>query len=105
MEYLFRSRLVVADLSFSNANVFYELALRHAVRLPIVQIIRHGDPIPFDINQMRTVTIDNRDIYTLLPNVELYKSEIASQARRALEAGVEVDTPVSMYFPAARLAI
>ncbi|MCH4092611.1 hypothetical protein [Acetobacter sp.] len=105
IEYLFRSRLVVADLSFSNANVFYELALRHAIRLPIVQIIRHGDPIPFDINQMRTVTIDNRDIYTLLPNVELYKSEIASQARRALEAGVEVDTPVSMYFPQARLTI
>src|SRR5690606_17307084 len=105
IEYLFRSRLVVADLSYSNANVFYELALRHAIRLPIVQIIRYGDPIPFDINQMRTVTIDNRDIYTLLPNVELYKSEIASQARRALDAGVEVDTPVSMYFPQARLTI
>ncbi len=105
IEYLFRSRLVVADLSFANANVFYELALRHAIRLPIVQIIRYGDPIPFDVNQMRTVTIDNRDIYTLLPNVELYRSEIASQARRALEAGVEVDTPVSMYFPQARLTI
>jgi hypothetical protein len=105
MEYLFRSRLVIADLSFSNANVFYELALRHAVRLPIVQIIRYGDPIPFDVNQMRTVVIDNRDIYSLLPNVELYKSEIASQARRALEAGVEVDTPVSMYFPQARFSL
>lgn len=105
MEYLFRARLVVADLSFSNANVFYELALRHAARLPVVQIIRQGDPIPFDINQMRTITIDNRDIYTLLPNVELYRSEIASQARRALEAGQEVDTPVSMYFPQARLVL
>lgn len=105
MEHLFRSRLVIADLSFSNANVFYELALRHAVRLPIVQIIRHGDPIPFDVHQMRTVIIDNRDIYTLLPNVEIYKSEIASQARRALEAGNEIDTPVSMYFPQARLSL
>jgi hypothetical protein len=105
MEYIFKSRLVIADLSFSNANVFYELALRHAIRLPIVQIIRHGDTIPFDINQMRTVVIDNRDIYTLLPNVELYKSEIASQARRALEAGTEFDTPVSRYFPQASLRI
>jgi hypothetical protein len=105
IEYILRARLVVADLSFSNANVFYELALRHAARLPIVQIIRHGDAIPFDINQMRTITIDNRDIYTLLPNVELYKSELASQARRALEAGAEVDTPVSIYFPQARLTL
>lgn len=105
IEYILRSRLVVADLSFSNANVFYELALRHAARLPVVQIIQHGDPIPFDINQMRTIIIDNRNIYTLLPNVELYKSEIASQARRALEAGTEVDTPVSIYFPQARLTL
>lgn len=105
IEYLLKARLVVADLSFSNANVFYELALRHAIRLPIVQIIRHGDPIPFDINQMRTIIIDNRDIYTLLPNVELYRSEIASQARRALDVGMEVDTPVSMYFPQAKLTI
>src|SRR5205085_5786008 len=105
IEYILRSRLVVADLSFSNANVFYELALRHAARLPVVQIIQHGDPIPFDINQMRTIIIDNRDIYTLLPNVELYKSELASQARRALEAGAEVDTPVSIYFPQARLTL
>jgi hypothetical protein len=103
MEYLFGSRLVVADLSFHNANVFYELALRHLARLPIVQIVRHGDPISFDINQMRTIILDNRDIYTLLPNVELYRSEIASQARRAIEAGVEVDTPVSIYFPQAKL--
>jgi hypothetical protein len=105
MEYLFRSRLVVDDLSFHNANVFYELALRHLARLPVVQVVRHGDPIPFDVNQMRTIVLDNRDIYTLLPNVELYRSEIASQARRAIEAGAEVDTPVSIYFPQAKLNI
>ncbi|MEZ4720316.1 MAG: hypothetical protein R2813_00395, partial [Flavobacteriales bacterium] len=40
IDYLMRSRLVVADLSFHNPNVFYELAIRHAARLPVVQIIR-----------------------------------------------------------------
>ena len=55
IEYILRSRLVIADLSFHNPNVFYELALRHATRLPIVQIIRAGDLIPFDIHQMRTI--------------------------------------------------
>lgn len=99
MEYLVRSRLVIADLSFHNPNVFYEICLRHAVRLPIVQIIRAGERIPFDIHQMRTIVIDNTDIYALVPKIETYRSEIANQARRALEEGAEVDTPLSIYFP------
>jgi len=102
LEFILRSRLVVADLSFHNPNVFYELALRHAARLPIVQIVRQTDSIPFDINQMRTIPIDDSDIYAFVPKIEVYKSEIASQARRALEAGHEVDTPISVYFPGLR---
>jgi hypothetical protein len=99
IEYLIRSRLVIADLSFHNPNVFYELALRHAMCLPIVQLIRTGDRIPFDIHQMRTIVIDNRDIYSLVPKIETYRSEIANQVRRALEPEAEIDTPVSIYFP------
>lgn len=99
IEYILRSRLVIADLSFHNPNVFYELALRHATRLPIVQIVRAGELIPFDIHQMRTIVIDNRDIYSLVPKIETYRSEIASQVRRALEAESEIDTPISTYFP------
>ncbi len=99
IEHLIRARLVIADLSFHNPNVFYELALRHAVRLPIVQLIRTGDRIPFDVHQMRTIVIDNRDIYSLVPKIEIYRAEIASQVRRALEAEAQIDTPISIYFP------
>lgn len=99
IEYIMRSRLVIADLSFHNPNVFYELALRHAVKLPIVQIIRAIDRVPFDVNQMRTVQIDTTDIYSLVPRIESYRAEIANQVRRALEADHIVDTPISIYFP------
>lgn len=99
IEYVVRSRIVIADLSFHNPNVFYELALRHAMKRPIVQIARSSDRIPFDINQMRTVLIDTTDIYTLLPKLDLYRSEISAQVRRALEKDHVVDTPISIYFP------
>jgi hypothetical protein len=49
IEYIVKSRLVIVDLSYHNPNVFYELALRHMMRLPIVQIIRKADGIPFDL--------------------------------------------------------
>jgi len=99
IDYIMRSRLVIADLSFHNPNVFYELALRHAVKLPIVQIIRSSDKVPFDVNQMRTIQIDTTDIYSLVPRLDSYRAEVANQVRRALEADHVVDTPISTYFP------
>lgn len=99
IDYIMRSRLVIADLSFHNPNVFYELALRHAVKLPIVQLIRTSDRVPFDVNQMRTVQIDTTDIYSLVPRIDSYRAEIANQVRRALEADHVIDTPISIYFP------
>ncbi len=98
-DYLVRSRLVIADLSFHNPNVFYELAIRHALKKPVVQISRVQDKIPFDINQMRTVVIDNTDIYSLLPKLEIYKSEIATQTRKALDEDESADNPISIYYP------
>ena len=97
IEYLLKSKLVIADLSFHNPNVFYELAIRHLCRKPIVQIKRHIDFIPFDIQQVRTISIDTTDIYTLVPKIEVYKSEIANQIRAALENPEMVDNPLSHY--------
>ena len=99
IEHIVRSRLVVADLSFHNPNVFYELCLRHACRLPTVQIIRASDRIPFDLDGFRTVKIDTATIYSLVPSLETYRSEIASHARRALEGGEASDNPLSVFFP------
>lgn len=99
IDYIMRSRLVIADLSFHNPNVFYELALRHAVKLPIVQLIRTSDRIPFDVNQMRTIQIDTTDIYSLVPRIDSYRAEVSNQVRRALEPDHIVDTPISIYFP------
>jgi hypothetical protein len=50
--------LVVADLTFHNANVFYELAIRHAQGTPFVHIAKVGTKIPFDISNINTVFID-----------------------------------------------
>ncbi len=99
IEYLKRSRLAIADLSYLNPNVFYEVALRHALRLPVVQLIRKADRLPFDVNQSRTLVLDTTDIYTLVPKLQTYRSEIANQARKALEDPESVGNPISVFFP------
>lgn len=40
IKYLVNSRLVIADLTGHNPNVFYELAIRHFLKKPIIHIIR-----------------------------------------------------------------
>lgn len=99
IDHIVRAKLVIADLSFGNPNVFYELALRHAIRLPVVQLIRKGDKLPFDVGQYRTVELDMTDIYTLVPKIDLYRQEITRQARAAVSEGATSESPLSQFYP------
>lgn len=100
IDHIAKSALVIADLSFANPNVYYELALRHAVRKPVVQIIRTGDKLPFDVGQYRTVEIDMTDIYVLVPQLDLHRQEITRQARAAMAEGGSTESPLSQFYPA-----
>ncbi|MEX5213407.1 MAG: hypothetical protein NW703_04515 [Nitrospiraceae bacterium] len=56
---LLTADLVVADLSIHNANVFYELGIRHALRHKRTFLIRaEGDRYPFDLQTDRYFTYD-----------------------------------------------
>lgn len=105
IDYLLKSKLVVVDLSYHNPNVFYELAIRHAARLPVVQIMRMADPIPFDLNQIRTIRIDTTDIYSFVPRINTYRAELATQVRRALEDPDAIDNPITVYYPGLRMQL
>lgn len=52
------SDLVVADLSGYNPNVMYELAVRHASGRPVVQMIEHGQVLPFDVSAVNTIVFE-----------------------------------------------
>lgn len=59
-----QSILCIADLTGSNPNVFYELAIAQMLNKPVIIIIKKGEKIPFDIKdfriiQYRTDSIDN----------------------------------------------
>jgi hypothetical protein len=83
--------LVIADRATFNPNVFYELAVRHAFQKPVVQLRPLGEPLPFDVKDMRTVNYDLAD-----PDVlEEARSELRKHIE-ALEAAKEpMETPIS----------
>ena len=83
--------LVIADLTDSNPNVFYELAIRHSIRKPYIQVITKGQKIPFDLSAIRTIEIDLQD----LDSVEIAKKELEKQVLE-FEKGHVPDSPISI---------
>ncbi len=57
---IMHSKYVVADVTYPNANVFYELGLRHACK-PGTIIIRSkdGPKVPFDISHLRHIEYED----------------------------------------------
>jgi hypothetical protein len=97
VEYLLKAGLVIADLSFHNPNVFYELAIRHMLGKPTVHIIRKGDAIPFDVKDFRTITIDTTDKYELVAKLETYRSEIANHVRETVTEALVDSNPIRSF--------
>jgi hypothetical protein len=91
IDHLLDDDLVVADLSGRNANVFYELAIRHALRKPVVIMISEGEDIPFDVSQSRAIQFDYRD----LDSVANCKEELENQILSLEESPNSVFSPIS----------
>jgi hypothetical protein len=56
--YTKRARLVLADLSGKNPNVFYELGLAHALAKPAILVAASMDDVPFDLRALRVLVYD-----------------------------------------------
>lgn len=85
---LFDFDLVIADLSNYNPNVFYELAIRHFIKKPVIHMITNGQDIPFDVSGMRTIFY----------NFELEKGNDAiSKLKQQIENmdTIEADNPIT----------
>jgi hypothetical protein len=56
--YTKKARLVLADLSGKNPNVFYELGLAHALAKPAILVAESMDDVPFDLRALRVLVYD-----------------------------------------------
>jgi hypothetical protein len=56
-----KAKLLLADLSDKNANVFYELGLAHAARKPVVFTASAVEDVPFDLRHLRVIIYDVRE--------------------------------------------
>ncbi len=52
---IFSAKVVIADCSGRNPNVFYEIGLAHVLGKPVILITENPDDIPFDVRHIRFI--------------------------------------------------
>ncbi|WP_137045485.1 hypothetical protein [Pseudolabrys sp. FHR47] len=90
INHLFDAELVISDMSFRNANAFYEMGIRHAVQKPIIHMYKSGEEIPFDVQPYRAIE------FALTHPSDLVRAKEALRVaiERALDAAYKPDNPV-----------
>lgn len=53
---IWRARVVIADFTDRNSNVFYETGIAHTLGRDVIQIAQSLSDVPFDLRGIRTVT-------------------------------------------------
>ena len=91
-EQLLIADLAIADISIHNANVFYELGVRHALRDRQTVLIRsRGDSVPFDLKTDRYLSYDNQNPATDVDRLV--------EVLRATQDSQRVDSPIYQLLP------
>jgi CheY-like chemotaxis protein len=90
IEHLIEDDIAVADLTGGNPNVYYELAIRHGVNKPVINIKDVSESLAFDIIGMRTIDVDFR----FIDSMKKCKTEIIKQIQTIEKGTGNFDNPI-----------
>lgn len=80
------AKVLVAELTTRNPNVFYELGLAHALRKPVVLVSSNEDDVPFDLQHIRVIYYDMADPFWGTKLIDKVAENILSAIKNPSEA-------------------
>lgn len=84
------SDLIVADLTDSNPNVYYELGLAHALGKPVILLTQDLEDLPFDLRSYRVIPYK-----THFADILRARKQVTDLATGLLAGSVEFGSPAS----------
>jgi nucleoside 2-deoxyribosyltransferase len=80
------AKVLVAELTMRNPNVFYELGLAHALKKPVVLVSAKEEDVPFDLQHIRVIYYDVTDPFWGNKLIEKVAENILSAIQNPEEA-------------------
>ncbi|MEC3887418.1 nucleoside 2-deoxyribosyltransferase [Xanthomonas campestris] len=80
------AKVLVAELTTRNPNVFYELGLAHALEKPVVLVSSREDDVPFDLQHIRVIYYDSTDPFWGVKLIEKVAENVLSAINNPKEA-------------------
>jgi hypothetical protein len=81
--------LIMAYVAANNPNVFYELAIAHTLRKPVVMLAEPHEPLPFDIAGARVVELNDSDPASTIRAI-VSQIDLIHAAWREIESPVQI---------------
>lgn len=76
-----RARVVIAEMTGRNPNVFYELGIAHTLGKPVIMITQSMDYVPFDLKHLRCI------VYEFKPGkIEKFESTLEKTVQNVLSS-------------------
>jgi len=93
-EWLFDADIVLADLTFGNPNVYYELGIRQALsKKGTVLVACKGTKLPFDVRNQYVLNYD----YFAAPTLQAFQTQLREAIENA--STQQLDSPVHVFLP------
>ena len=97
---LLLAEFVVADLTLANANVFYELGIRHAAKpFTTVPIFANLSALPFDVALVRALGYQLENGKLTETSAQKFRTELAKRLRAAIDGAATNDSPSFQLIP------
>jgi hypothetical protein len=80
------AKVLIAELTGRNPNVYYELGLAHALKKPVVLVSSNEDDVPFDLKHIRVIYYDKNDPFWGVKLIDKMAENILSAIKNPQEA-------------------